>query len=110
MATSSIGDCVRAAPSPQAGILLFVVLQEVEANPTTYYGPGWAGLTTEEWLRRTGLSPDALKHALRRLGEAGLIQRRYWRSEDRLMLRPVLACKTPHQSIAKEPAQEQVAA
>jgi len=111
MTNTSIGDCVRCAPSPQAGIILFVALQEHTTNPVKYAGHTWAAMSHEEWLVLTGLSENQLKHALRRMRDAKLIKRKFRRNPAALLIRPLLEVEisTFMQTIA-QPASQPVQA
>jgi hypothetical protein len=93
MTSTTIGGCVQRAPSPQAGIILYIAVREHETNPTKYSGDSWASMSVDEWLNKTGLKPDQFKHALRRMSDAKLIKRKFRRHPSALLLRPLLEVK-----------------
>lgn len=70
-----LGECIRAAGSPAAGVVLYRL-----NNWTRYADDGWVVKPRGEWSEDTGLSPDQLTRAFRRLREAGLVEhRKVWR-------------------------------
>lgn len=110
MFSPDLSECLRLAPSPQSGIILYFAYQHRDSHPVKMFGPGCAALPIGEWLRLTSMTYDAFKYSVRQLIALDLVERRFWRSENCVVLRPKLEGKIPQQSVAQTSSDQTAAA